>query len=174
MWKIVELRHKHPRWGGRKLRTLLEGELAETELPSIRSIERVLERCELCIPRRKRCKRHVSTDQVVQAQVPNHVWTIDFKGDWRMKNGQRCYPLTLRDDYTKFIIDIAAFPGTLWEHTKERMTSCFERFGLPQYIRSDNGNPFASVRYWGAFQTFSLVDKAWNHSKSHPSSKSAV
>lgn len=142
--KIVELRQKHPRWGGRKLQSLLENDWKE--VPSIRSIERVLERCELTIIRRKRRQKHISSNEVVQPAAPNEVWTIDFKGQWRMRNGQYCYPLTLRDEYTKFILDIAAFPGPLWEPTKERMQRCFKHFGLPKYIRSDNGNPFASVK----------------------------
>lgn len=145
--KIVELRARHPRWGGRKLHTLLERETPPDDLPSVRSVERILERCDLTITRRKRRFRHIPTvNEVIQPEAPNHVWTIDFKGDWRMRNGARVYPLTVRDDYSKFILDIAALSGTRSEATKERLIHCFNRFGLPKYIRSDNGTPFACMR----------------------------
>ncbi len=153
--KIVELRQEHPRWGGRKLQMLLERELLGEGVPSVRSIERVLERCSLSSIRRRRARKHISTEEIVQPNTANDVWTIDFKGDWLMKNGQRCYPLTVRDEYTKFIIDIAAFPGTLWKPTQERLISCFERYGTPRYIRSDNGNPFASIRAIGGLSRLS-------------------
>lgn len=156
--EIVELRQKHPHWGGRKLHVLLQKSSGSEEIPSIRSIERVLERCELTVPRRKRRRKHYPSGEVIQASAPNDVWTIDFKGDWRMKNGQRCYPLTIRDDYSKFVLDIGALGGTLLKPTKERLRSCFEQYGLPKYIRSDNGTPFAAIR---AVQGLSSLSAWW-------------
>ena len=156
--EIVELRQKHPRWGGRKLYELLKESGGAGNAPSVRSIERVLERCELTISRRKRRRKHYPSGEVIQANEPNDVWTIDFKGDWRMKDGKRCFPLTIRDERSKFILDIAALEGTLTKPTQESLVRCFEQYGLPKYIRSDNGTPFACIR---AVQGLSRLSAWW-------------
>jgi len=143
---IIKQRQKHHGWGARKIQSLLERENELESVPSIRSIERVLGRCGLITKRRKRRPKAIPDGEIIQAQEPNDVWTIDFKGDWKMKNGKRCYPLTLRDECTKYILDISGLEGTQSAATKERLKICFSKYGLPKYIRSDNGGPFACIR----------------------------
>ena len=86
------------------------------------------------------------------------MWTADFKGWWRTKDGTRCFPLTIRDQRSRYILDIGALPGPSLEHSKERFLACFKRYGLPEYIRTDNGGPFASMR---SLQGLSRLSAWW-------------
>ncbi|MBC2602908.1 integrase core domain-containing protein [Puniceicoccus vermicola] len=78
--------------------------------------------------------------------MANEVWTVDFKGWWHTRDGERCEPLTVRDEHTRYLLDIRAVESA----RTETIRMCFERifriYGLPEAIRSDNGPPFASNR----------------------------
>jgi transposase InsO family protein len=143
--EIVKEREAHPTWGGLKIRSLLLNRFAEKDVPSIRSIERVLSRCGLVKKRRNRLKRYVTDSKVMKPKKPNDIWTVDFKGQWRMQNGNYCFPLTIRDLYSRMILEIKALPGMRYELVREEFDKCFQKYGLPNYIRSDNGAPFASI-----------------------------
>lgn len=145
--EIVNEKGKHPTWGGKKIHTILLRKLKKTEVPSIRSIERILNKCGMTAKRKVRTIRYFpNKSDLIQANKPNEVWTTDFKGEWKMKNGEYCYPLTIRDEFSKYIIGIFILPGTRYDLSKRYFEICFKRYGLPNYIRSDNGSPFASVR----------------------------
>jgi putative transposase len=72
------------------------------------------------------------------------VWTVDFKGWWRSW-GKRCEPLTVRDEHSRFVLEVRALADARSETVRASFEQLFERYGLPQAIRSDNGCPFASV-----------------------------
>ena len=76
--------------------------------------------------------------------MPNEVWTVDFKGWWRSW-GKRCEPLTVRDEYSRYVLELRALENARSETVRKSFERLFERRGLPQAIRSDNGSPFASV-----------------------------
>jgi transposase InsO family protein len=84
--------------------------------------------------------------------TPNAVWTIDFKGDFRVGAGYRCYPLTLRDAASRFTLRIDAFAAPDGEATQERLRRAFVEYGLPACLRSDNGPPFAGQGLAGLSQ----------------------
>ena len=73
----------------------------------------------------------------------NEVWTTDFKGEFRTGDGAYCYPLTLRDGFSRFVLRCDALPGPTYDATRRRFERAFAEYGLPQRIRSDNGAPFA-------------------------------
>src|ERR1700704_144138 len=78
-----------------------------------------------------------------EAAVLNEVWTVDFKGWWR--NGdKRCEPLTVRDEYSRYLLEVRAVEDARSETVRKSFERIFERHGLPAAIRSDNGSPFAS------------------------------
>jgi hypothetical protein len=78
-----------------------------------------------------------------KAQEPNQVWTVDFKGWWY--NGlQRCEPLTVRDEYSRYLLELRALENARSETVQKSFERLFERYGLPEAMRSDNGSPFAS------------------------------
>lgn len=142
--EIVSIRTRKPSWGGRKIRARLLRS-GFKDVPHARSIDRILKRCGLVQSKSRSRKAKLPQPDVVQALRANHVWTIDFKGWWLTQDGVRCEPLTVRDEYSKFIIGIFALKVTTFKAVKECLIQCFERYGLPEYIRCDNGHPFISM-----------------------------
>lgn len=141
--EIVSIRSAHPSWGARKIRTILDRRRV-APMPSERSVNRILEKSGLVEKRRRRGGRSYYPEKVIRPDEINDVWTIDVKGWWRTKDGTKCYPLTIRDEKSKFILDVAALPAVTTEAVKKRLKGCFKRYGMPRYIRSDNGAPFCA------------------------------
>lgn len=141
--EIVRLKGAHPSWGPRKLRKVYER--THSAVPSESSFKRVLQRAGLVQARRLR-KRSQSGRLFSgrQATAPNQVWTVDFKGWWRVAGGRRCEPLTVRDECTRYVLEIRAVPDARSQTVRHCFERLFERHGLPGAIRSDNGGPFAS------------------------------
>jgi transposase InsO family protein len=142
--EIVSIRQAHPRWGGVTIEEILRRRYGGEVIPKSRTIDRVLNRCGL-VKARKHCGRRIwNGEEVIRPKGPNDVWTVDLKGWWRTQDGYRCVPLTIRDEHSKYILDLAAFASADTETVKGRFERCFERYGLPKYIRSDNGSPFCA------------------------------
>lgn len=157
--EIVRLRTEHPRWGSAKLRVLLLDEHEAYEVPSERTITRILDRSGLiCLRKRRRRARHISCGKLVRADVPNRVWTADIKGWWRTRDGKVVHPLTIRDEHSRFILDIGALQNCDYHSARERFIECFRRYGMPDYIRTDNGAPFAAIR---ALQGLTRLSVEW-------------
>lgn len=140
---IVDVRKQRPHWGPKKLRIVLAKQCPELELPSESTFAAVLKRNGLVRPRRKRTKSTPYTAPLGHAQHPNAVWSIDFKGDFAIGR-TRCYPLTITDAYSRFIIAIVALTSTKTNVVKRALQRVFDEYGLPEAIRSDNGSPFSS------------------------------
>lgn len=141
--EIVRLKEKHRHWGPRKIRKVYER--LHGEVPSESSFKRVLERAGLVQPRRLR-PRHQSGRLFSgrKASVPNEVWTVDFKGWWHNSAGRRCEPLTVRDEYSRYVLELRAMADARGESVRACFERLFEQHGMPEAIRSDNGAPFAS------------------------------
>ena len=144
---IVRLREKHG-WGPKKLLVLLQEQLPAGEsVPSRTTIANVLSRHGLARKRRRRGPNHGLYDgRFTEAKAPNDVWAIDFKGQFKLRNGEYCYPLTVTDSCSRAILGCFALPGPLMQPTRTHMNGLFQKYGLPNVIHSDNGNPFASVK----------------------------
>lgn len=141
---IVRLRNLKPTWGAKKIKARLEMN-GLAEVPARATIENILERSGLIERKRKRrVKAYSENGNVIQPEKPNDVWTVDFKGWWLTKDKNRVEPLTIRDEFSKYIIDIKGMPTTQQKLVKSTFRDAFERYGLPKYIRSDNGVPFVS------------------------------
>lgn len=141
---IVSLKSAHPHWGPRKIRTLYERKY-RGELPSESSFKRVLERAGLTNPRRRRAAKEggqLGTGK--KAEAANDVWTVDFKGWWLDPEGQRVEPLTVRDEYSRMLLEMRAVENARTETVRACFDQLFRQHGLPGTIRSDNGTPFAS------------------------------
>lgn len=157
IFEVVSWRQKHPSWGGRKLAKVLK-QLHGSEAPSARNIDRILQRCNLSRRRRPGRRRWLPEGRIMVPRKPNDVWTADFKGWWKTKDGKTCFPLTIRDEYSKYILDISALAGTGYNQARRRFERCFEQYGLPNYIRTDNGGPFAAI---SAVQGLSRLSAWW-------------
>ena len=146
--EIVRLKLAHWSWGPRKIRELYlrrHGEVASES-----TFKRVLERAGLTQKRRRaRATEAGRLCKGRRASAPNEVWTVDFKGWWR--NGdKRCEPLTVRDEHSRYVLEVRAVEDARSETVRKSFEQLFERQGLPQAIRSDNGVPFASkYGLWG-------------------------
>ena len=140
--EIVRLKLAHLAWGPRKIRELyLRG---HGEVASESTFKRVLERTSLTQKRRRRRAPEAGRlSSGRQAAALNEVWTVDFKGWWR-KAEQRCEPLTVRDEYSRYLLEVRAVEDARSETVRKSFERIFERHGLPEAIRSDNGSPFAS------------------------------
>ena len=146
--EIVRLKLAHLSWGPRKI-----GELylrRHGEVASESTFKRVLERAGLTQKRRRRCATEAGgLCKGRQASAPNEVWTVDFKGWWRDGN-KRCEPLTVRDEYSRYVLEVRAVEDARTETVRRSFEQLFQRQGLPETIRSDNGAPFASMHgLWG-------------------------
>jgi transposase InsO family protein len=142
--RIVKLRQAHPTWGASKLRAVLARTISSTELPSESSFKRILDKAGLVVHRRRVPVKESSRIQSrVRAERPNQVWTIDFKGWWYTRNRERFAPLTIRDDFSRYVLCAQAMDDGRTETVRAGMERVFARHGLPEIIRSDNGPPFA-------------------------------
>ena len=142
--EIVRLKLAHLAWGPRKIRELYlrrHGEVASES-----TFKRVLERAGLTQKRRRRRSSEAGRlSSGRRAAAANEVWTVDFKGWWR-NTARRCEPLTVRDEYSRYVLEVRALEDAKTETVRKSFECLFERQGLPGAIRSDNGTPFASVR----------------------------
>jgi putative transposase len=144
---MVNLKFAHPSWGPRKIRAVLGRSVPAGELPSETSFKRVLARAGLVQRRRRRPAQQGTRVQTpIRAERPNQVWTIDFKGWWRTRDRARFEPLTVRDDYSRYVLCAQALANARTETVQGQLTRVFDRFGCPEIIRSDNGSPFAASR----------------------------
>jgi putative transposase len=142
--EIVSIRQAHPRWGGVTIYEILRRRHSDQVIPSARTIDRILNQCGLVKVRKRGRRRKYTSEQVIHPKCSNDVWTVDLKGWWFTKDGKRCVPLTIRDDHSRYILDLAALEKSNNIAVRKRFERCFERYGLPKYIRSDNGSPFCA------------------------------
>jgi transposase InsO family protein len=141
---IVSERERHPSWGPKKLKVTLERRFRR-EFPAASTIGDVLARAGLVMTKGKHRARHtpVPTDLHV-AHAPNDIWCIDYKGQFRLGNGSYCYPLTITDQCSRYLLGCDAMTAISDEAARDVCEDLFRRHGLPRSMRSDNGAPFAS------------------------------
>src|SRR5262245_16873941 len=142
--RIVKWRRKHPGWGPRTLHGSLVLEYPDTAWPCPSTIGEILKRYELVRKRRRRSRRSTWRPARTQANRPNRVWTADFKGQFRLGNGALCYPLTILDAYSRYLLVCRGLKGTAWKPARSVFKDAFCEYGLPDVIRTDNGVPFCA------------------------------
>ena len=141
--EIIRLKQRHRYWGPRKIRKVYER--LHHEVPSESSFKRVLERAGLVEPRRLRARHQAGrVYSGRKASAPNEVWTVDFKGWWYGADKRRCEPLSVRDEFSRYVLELRAVAEARTEMVRGCFERLFEEHGLPGAIRSDNGAPFAS------------------------------
>lgn len=141
---IIRIKQQHLAWGPRKIRAIYGRTHSET--PSESSFKRVLERAGYTEKRRLRPRQEAGRlSSGKRAQAPNEVWTVDFKGWWYITQGRRCEPLTVRDEFSRYVLEVRTLPDAQSQSVRAVFERLFEARGLPQAIRSDNGSPFAHL-----------------------------
>lgn len=143
---IVADRKLHPTWGPRKLRSWLQLRKPDLELAAPSTIGEVLRRRGLTTPlRRRRRGAWAATQPFADVTGPNATWCVDFKGHFRTGDARPCYPLTILDAHSRYLIRCEGVEEPNGREVQRIFDSAFSEFGLPATIRSDNGPPFASV-----------------------------
>ena len=146
---IVEARRAHPTWGPRKLVPYLARRHPGVVLPATSTAGAILDRHGLTKPRRsRRPPKHPGSVPLV-AETPNAVWTADYKGQFRTRDGVYCYPLTVCDAHSRYILSCHGLLSVEQYAAYRQFERLFREYGLPTAIRSDNGTPFATQAICG-------------------------
>jgi len=145
---ILELKRAHPEYGAQLIHDRLVQHEPERHWPAASSIGEFLKRQGLVRKRPRRNRDHERAElnsHLTKATEPNLVWSADFKGEFRLYSGfgVYCYPLTVMDQKSRFLLGLRALGTTCVKDTKREFMRIFSEYGLPRVIRTDNGVPFA-------------------------------
>jgi transposase InsO family protein len=148
---LLEARRTHPSWGPKKLVAYLAPRRPDLLLPAPSTVGALLDRHGLVVPRRRRVRRSpLVRPERSAAEAPNTVWSLDFKGEFRTGDGQLCYPLTVQDVCTRYLLGVTGLSSTAGAGVRSALEAHFREQGLPQIIRSDNGVPFVAPHALGS------------------------
>lgn len=143
---VISLRKDHPYWGPKKLRGYLRHHQPQVDWPAASTLGDWLHKYGLIRPRRRRLMSSPTIATMIgRGQYPNDVWCADFKGWFRLGDGAKCNPLTISDEYSRYLLKCEAMIDTTGSDVMAHFERAFEEFGLPRQIRTDNGPPFASL-----------------------------
>lgn len=143
--RVVFYRKKHTRWGGEKIWKLLHKDFQEKEIPTISTVDRIIKRNGLVIPRKRR-RRIKPVYPIFDPQQCNEVWSADFKGKFKFGNGRYCYPLTIADSYSRYVFSAKGLYGEKLKPTKLEFRRIFREYGMPLQIHTNNRKPFGAVQ----------------------------
>jgi putative transposase len=141
---IVQLKSEHPSWGAPKIRERLRRKHSEVQCPAISTVHAILDRHGLVKRRRRRIYKPEGTS-LSRPSVPNDLWCADYKGEFMLADKRYCYPLTITDFASRYLIGCEALSSTQAMYAFTVFERAFKDFGLPRAIRTDNGSPFASA-----------------------------
>jgi putative transposase len=144
---LVELRKERPTWGPRKLKARL-AKLGMTP-PAASTIGELLKKHGLIRPRRRRVYPPRMPSELAETTRPNDTWCVDFKGHFALGDKTRCYPLTITDQVSRYLLKCESVERQDTAHVKVHFERAFREYGLPLRIRSDNGPPFATAGIGG-------------------------
>lgn len=142
--QIVNHKLKHPKRGPKKIYHQLMKKQPKVKWPVPSTIGYWLKKHNLVNPRKKRKRVTPYNEPFINCQSPNEVWSVDYKGQFYTRDARVCYPLTISDNFSRYIIKCKGLPGPRYRETKHVFEQAFKEYGLPDAIRSDNGTPFAS------------------------------
>lgn len=151
---VLEVHEEYPEWGSRKLhyrmnRLIAEDRLPITlkQLPAPSTILQILKRHDFWRPHVYGTDKETMATNRFEREAPNQLWQMDFKGEFPLGNQQLCYPLTLIDDHSRFNLALHACPNMRRQTVTEVLRATFRRYGLPEAMLMDNGNPWGdSIR----------------------------
>lgn len=142
---LVSFRKEHPTWGPKKLLRVLARRFPDKDWPAPSSAGDILKRHGLTKSRKGRRRPDHPGRGFTEVLGPNDMWAADFKGEFKTQNGQYCYPLTVSDGHSRFLLGCQARPSVAHKGAYPVFLRLFQEYGLPKAILTDNGTPFASV-----------------------------
>lgn len=142
--EIIRMKRKHKRWGPKKIIDTLEKTLPEKTWPAVSTAGAILDRAGLVKKRKRRRRWRHPGQPTLKADRPNELMTVDFKGEFRLGDKSVCYPLTIQDRFSRYVLTCKGLPSPRLDDVRSAMERLFSEAGLPERIRTDNGEPFAS------------------------------
>jgi putative transposase len=142
---LLESRRRHPSWGAKKLLVLLHKGHPRWELPGRSTVCDILSRHGMVPKQRQRRRIGHPGKPTSSILAPNDLWCADYKGQFKTGNGRYCYPLTVTDGYSRYLLSCQALDSTAVAGAKPVFSRLFKEYGLPARIRTDNGVPFATT-----------------------------
>jgi putative transposase len=139
---LIRVRQRHPRWGAKKLLAVAARQAPKAAWPCPSTVSAHLKARGLIGARRRQRPPIAVASKRAPITSANEVWTTDFKGEFLTGDHRYCYPLTLRDGFSRFVLRCDALTAHTLAVTRPRMERAFAEFGLPERLRSDNGPPF--------------------------------
>lgn len=142
---ILETKKEFTHWGAPKIREKIKRRFPDIKLPAISTIHAVLDRNNLVESKlRKRTHTSIQPMHLSNPLLPNELWCADYKGEFMLGNRQYCYPLTITDHASRYLLACEALMSTNADFAFETFTKIFKEYGLPKIIKTDNGSPFAN------------------------------
>jgi len=141
---VTSMREKHPSWGAPKIPARLERDEGNKKIPAESTIGAILKRNGVTVSRPQRRRSRQAQEPLAAAGKANAVWSADYKGWFRTGDGTRIDPLTISDNYSRYLLRCQAVAAADYAHTKPVMEAAFREYGLPERLRIDNGAPFGS------------------------------
>jgi len=154
-WMLQE-RREHPGWGARKIVARFKRHCAARTAPSRSAVSQLFKRAGLSTQHQPRKHPARGGRRATAAQHPNELWTMDFKGHFRTADHRYCYPLTIMDHATRYLLACRGGLDTSGQWVIPYIDRLFREYGLPAVIHSDNGAPFACVRSIGGLSRLSV------------------
>jgi len=141
---IIKEKLKNRNRGPKKIYNQLKVQYSDIDWPAPSTIGEWLKKYGLVKERKRRLRVPPYTEPFQSCQKPNAVWSADYKGQFLTLDGKLCYPLTISDNYSRYLLKCKGLLGPRYQPTKKVFESAFREYGLPDAIRIDNGTPFAS------------------------------
>jgi len=147
--RLLEARRRHPTWGPRKLLALMRRQERRHGTafawPARSTVAELLRRNGLSAKRRRRVRRGHPGRPLTPMTAPNVIWTADYKGQFRLGDGRYCFPLTVQDGFSRYLLACRGLTGTTTAECRPVFVRLFQEYGLPEILRTDNGVPFATM-----------------------------
>jgi transposase InsO family protein len=148
---VLSIRDAHPAWGARKIARCLERD--GVDAPAVSTVHEILRRHDRVVPP----PGGAVAEQRFEKAAPNLLWQMDFKGWVKLGNGERCHPLTIIDDHSRYVPCLKACANQQTPTVQGHLAATFERYGLPDAMFVDNGSPWgASGRHWTQLRVWLL------------------
>jgi putative transposase len=141
---FLDIRRRHPTWGGKKLLEVVRRRHPRWNLPARATVQDILKRNGMVPIRRWRRRIGHPGKPSSSILAPNDLWSADFKGHFKTGDGEYCYPLTVADGFSRYLLGCQGLHSTAVSPSKPVFKRLFQEFGLPKRIRTDNGVPFAT------------------------------
>jgi transposase InsO family protein len=149
---VLAVRQAHQAWGGRKIKARLKHQ-GHFGIPSASTITAILHRHDLIDPRESAKRQELTRFERAQ---PNELWQMDFKGEFKLGNGQWCYPLTVLDDHSRYSLGVRACGDQKGLTVREHLIDLFRHYGLPGQMLMDHGKPWCTAHSYGGWTQLSV------------------